>query len=124
MVDYTTDFATGPTTFYDPGHAVIDGDLVTSSGVNYLYYKDNIQRLHLVRRHVEPQRPVLAGNLLAFLADPPADGPPLLVIAIMERRPWKYTTMSTPTSRCWPSWTANAPAHTLSSGSSPGEVDG
>jgi hypothetical protein len=41
MVDYTTDFATatGPTTFFDPGYDVIDGDLVSQGGVNYLYYK-------------------------------------------------------------------------------------
>ncbi|MFC4587019.1 glycoside hydrolase family 43 protein [Sphaerisporangium corydalis] len=43
MVDYTTDFATatGPQTFFDPGYAAIDGDLVSSGSVNYLYFKNN-----------------------------------------------------------------------------------
>jgi hypothetical protein len=41
MVDYTTDFATatGRSTFFDPGYAAIDGDLASSGGVNYLYFK-------------------------------------------------------------------------------------
>ena len=43
MVDYTADFvtATGPTVFFDPGYDVIDGDLASSGGVNYLYFKGN-----------------------------------------------------------------------------------
>jgi hypothetical protein len=43
MVDYTTDFATatGPSTFFDPGYAAIDGDLASSGGVNYMYFKNN-----------------------------------------------------------------------------------
>jgi len=43
MVDYTTDFvtATGPTVFFDPGYDVIDGNLASSGGINYLYFKGN-----------------------------------------------------------------------------------
>ena len=43
MVDYTTNFttATGPTVFFDPGYDVIDGDLASYNGVNYLYFKGN-----------------------------------------------------------------------------------
>ncbi|MEN3305932.1 MAG: hypothetical protein V7603_2134 [Micromonosporaceae bacterium] len=43
MVDYTTDFAsvTGPQTFFDPGYAAIDGDLISNGGTNYLYFKNN-----------------------------------------------------------------------------------
>jgi hypothetical protein len=43
MVDYTTDFATAvsPQVFFDPGYDAIDGDLVSSGGTNYLFYKNN-----------------------------------------------------------------------------------
>jgi hypothetical protein len=45
MVNYTSDFVTAstPQVFFDPGYDVIDGDLVSASGVNYLYYKRNNQ---------------------------------------------------------------------------------
>jgi len=41
MVNYTGDFVTAsaPQVFFDPGYDVIDGDLVTAGGVNYLYFK-------------------------------------------------------------------------------------
>ncbi|GGN22494.1 glycoside hydrolase family 43 protein [Streptomyces fuscichromogenes] len=44
MVSYTTDFVTATTavTFFDPGYAVIDGDLALDvDGVNYLYFKNS-----------------------------------------------------------------------------------
>ncbi len=43
MVSYTTDFVTATTgqSFFDPGHDAIDGNFVTVSGVNYMYYKNN-----------------------------------------------------------------------------------
>lgn len=43
MVNYTSDFvtATSPQVFFDPGYDAIDGDFVTVSGVNYMYYKNN-----------------------------------------------------------------------------------
>jgi hypothetical protein len=42
MVNYTSDFVTAsaPQVFFDPGYDVIDGDLVTAGGVNYLYFKN------------------------------------------------------------------------------------
>jgi hypothetical protein len=42
MVNYTSDFVTvsGPQVFFDPGYTVIDGNLVSHNGVNYLYYKN------------------------------------------------------------------------------------
>ncbi|WP_030437643.1 glycoside hydrolase family 43 protein [Actinoplanes subtropicus] len=41
MVNYTSDFVTAsaPQVFFDPGYDVIDGDLVSAGGVNYLYFK-------------------------------------------------------------------------------------
>lgn len=43
MVNYTSDFitATDPEVFFDPGYDAIDGDFVTVSGVNYMYFKNN-----------------------------------------------------------------------------------
>ncbi|MBB2940898.1 hypothetical protein FB565_000602 [Actinoplanes lutulentus] len=43
MVSYTTDFVTATTgqVFFDPGYDAIDGNFVTVSGVNYMYYKNN-----------------------------------------------------------------------------------
>jgi hypothetical protein len=43
MVNYTSDFITAgsPQVFFDPGYDAIDGDFVTVSGVNYMYYKNN-----------------------------------------------------------------------------------
>ncbi|NGY64364.1 alpha-L-arabinofuranosidase [Lentzea sp. NEAU-D13] len=43
MVNYTTDFVNvgAAQVFYDPGHATIDGNMVTVNGVNYLYVKNN-----------------------------------------------------------------------------------
>jgi hypothetical protein len=41
MVAYTTDFVTttGTQTFFDAGSNIIDGNLVTANGVNYLYFR-------------------------------------------------------------------------------------
>ncbi|SDS67633.1 glycoside hydrolase family 43 protein [Actinoplanes derwentensis] len=43
MVNYTSDFVTAsaPQTFFDPGYDAIDGNFVTVSGVNYMYFKNN-----------------------------------------------------------------------------------
>ncbi len=43
MINYTSDFVTAsaPQTFYDPGYDAIDGNFVSASGVNYMYYKNN-----------------------------------------------------------------------------------
>jgi Alpha-L-arabinofuranosidase B (ABFB) domain/Glycosyl hydrolases family 32 N-terminal domain len=42
MVNYTSDFVSvsSAQVFFDPGHTVIDGTLVSHNGVNYLYYKN------------------------------------------------------------------------------------
>lgn len=42
MVNYTNDFVTAsaPQVFFDPGYDVIDGDLTSTGGVNYLFFKN------------------------------------------------------------------------------------
>jgi hypothetical protein len=43
MVNHTSDFVTAssPQVFFDPGYDAIDGNFVTVSGVNYMYFKNN-----------------------------------------------------------------------------------